>query len=151
MVLLLPPLRDPHPRPLACDCQPCRLLLHACTRCAGLCGTQACTHACIRPRIASSTCQPPVCASADDDGVHRVNWWDAPQNPDIWKKTQLVSAPVCVHMGGVGARAVHGVDQAPSLARHGVCRSLAGADDDAAGHRSSCPLPSAAAWPHQLV
>lgn len=24
-----------------------------------------------------------------DDGVHRVDWWDAPSNPDIWKKHQL--------------------------------------------------------------
>ena len=32
-----------------------------------------------------------VCACAEDDGVHRVNWWDAPTNPDIWQKSQLVS------------------------------------------------------------
>mmetsp|Transcript_14529 Transcript_14529/g.31613 ORF Transcript_14529/g.31613 Transcript_14529/m.31613 type:complete len:86 (+) Transcript_14529:33-290(+) len=28
-------------------------------------------------------------AGGEDDGVHRVNWWDAPQNPDIWQKHQL--------------------------------------------------------------
>ncbi|KAL6750931.1 hypothetical protein V8C86DRAFT_759045 [Haematococcus lacustris] len=28
-------------------------------------------------------------SGGDDDGVHRVNWWDAPSNPDIWKKHQL--------------------------------------------------------------
>lgn len=25
----------------------------------------------------------------EDDGVHRVNWWDAPTNPDVWKKHQV--------------------------------------------------------------
>mmetsp|Transcript_7259 Transcript_7259/g.12488 ORF Transcript_7259/g.12488 Transcript_7259/m.12488 type:complete len:86 (+) Transcript_7259:99-356(+) len=24
-----------------------------------------------------------------DDGVHRVNWWDAPSNPDVWHKHHL--------------------------------------------------------------
>lgn len=28
-------------------------------------------------------------SGGEDDGVHRVNWWDAPTNPDIWQKHQL--------------------------------------------------------------
>ncbi|KAF5832268.1 hypothetical protein DUNSADRAFT_11911 [Dunaliella salina] len=25
----------------------------------------------------------------DEPGVHRVNWWDAPQDPNVWQKHQL--------------------------------------------------------------
>ena len=28
-------------------------------------------------------------SGGEDDGVHRVNWWDAPTNPDVWQKHQL--------------------------------------------------------------
>ncbi|KAG2432882.1 hypothetical protein HXX76_008613 [Chlamydomonas incerta] len=38
-------------------------------------------------------------AGGDDDGVHRVNWWDAPANPDIWKKHQLAWWTVAAYTG----------------------------------------------------
>ncbi|GFR42405.1 hypothetical protein Agub_g3305, partial [Astrephomene gubernaculifera] len=38
-------------------------------------------------------------AGGEDDGVHRVNWWDAPANPDIWKKHQLAWWTVAAYTG----------------------------------------------------
>ncbi|GIL71956.1 hypothetical protein Vretifemale_2391 [Volvox reticuliferus] len=38
-------------------------------------------------------------AGGEDDGVHRVNWWDAPANPDVWKKHQLAWWTVAAYTG----------------------------------------------------
>ncbi|KXZ47045.1 hypothetical protein GPECTOR_38g282 [Gonium pectorale] len=38
-------------------------------------------------------------AGGEDDGVHRVNWWDAPSNPDVWKKHQLAWWTVAAYTG----------------------------------------------------
>mmetsp|Transcript_15872 Transcript_15872/g.39539 ORF Transcript_15872/g.39539 Transcript_15872/m.39539 type:complete len:86 (-) Transcript_15872:534-791(-) len=40
-------------------------------------------------------------AGGEDDGVHRVNWWDAPQNPDIWQKHHLAWITAGIY-GGLG-------------------------------------------------
>ncbi|KAG2501174.1 hypothetical protein HYH03_000989 [Edaphochlamys debaryana] len=38
-------------------------------------------------------------AGGDDDSASRVNWWDAPQNPDIWQKHQLAWWTVAAYTG----------------------------------------------------
>ncbi|PNH08168.1 hypothetical protein TSOC_005323 [Tetrabaena socialis] len=38
-------------------------------------------------------------SSHEDDGVHRVNWWDAPTNPDVWQKHQLAWWTVAAYTG----------------------------------------------------
>ncbi|KAG1658785.1 hypothetical protein FOA52_011727 [Chlamydomonas sp. UWO 241] len=41
----------------------------------------------LRERVPQT--QKRTMSSHEDDGVHRVNWWDAPTNPDVWQKHQL--------------------------------------------------------------
>mmetsp|Transcript_15493 Transcript_15493/g.45743 ORF Transcript_15493/g.45743 Transcript_15493/m.45743 type:complete len:88 (-) Transcript_15493:1240-1503(-) len=41
----------------------------------------------LRDRV--PTQQKRLMSGGEDDGVHRVNWWDAPTNPDVWQKHQL--------------------------------------------------------------
>ena len=38
-------------------------------------------------------------SGGEDDGVRRVNWWDAPQNPDIWQKHHLAWITAGIYYG----------------------------------------------------
>eukprot|EP00201_Polytomella_parva_P020417 CAMPEP_0175039006 /NCGR_PEP_ID=MMETSP0052_2-20121109/260_1 /TAXON_ID=51329 ORGANISM="Polytomella parva, Strain SAG 63-3" /NCGR_SAMPLE_ID=MMETSP0052_2 /ASSEMBLY_ACC=CAM_ASM_000194 /LENGTH=53 /DNA_ID=CAMNT_0016300643 /DNA_START=282 /DNA_END=443 /DNA_ORIENTATION=+ len=38
-------------------------------------------------------------SGGEDDGIHRVNWWDAPTNPNIWEKHQLAWWTVGIYYG----------------------------------------------------